>query len=281
MSPDAAPIQETSPLAPEKPRITHAEILRMDEGQLMDYITGDLKDAAEGLYGISDTETLLVFLGGSKKHDISRIRTQEGKRVYTKKHPYPKWAEIYEFMGAANNYTENKGPLSAFVSEAADLAYNLALLSKADARHEQEHLDQITQIASILGWRKHSDPQDPASPLTNRELLRLAAFKYHQRFVDAAGDKSTEEEDSILEKLLEVNTFMDNAEPLVSSPTKEQVGNAFKWGSKFIRKHLQLRYGQVVHEKKMIRKAEKARKKEAKLADVREALDHEANDASA
>ncbi|TXG76479.1 hypothetical protein E6Q11_04425 [Candidatus Dojkabacteria bacterium] len=244
MSPASAPLSEQSPLVPERPHVSHADIVKMNESKLLAYVTGELREAEIRMYGENDAEAKIIFLGGGKKHNISKAKTWDGVPIYKKTPEFAKWSEVYEFMGAANRYTDGKGSLGEFVSEAADLVYNFAFLTKADTyEHAPDYLEIIEQIASTLGW-------------TSREALLVAAVKYHQRFIHAKG-KDPDEEDRLMDRLLAVDTFIEGAKPLVTSPSKQQVSKAFNLGTRLIRSHLKPRYHQIRDQKKAIKKAER------------------------
>lgn len=232
-SPSSAPIpREASASAPERAHMSHADLVKLNESKLFSYITEDLLSCEVEKYGTNDAEAKVIFLGGGLTHNIGKATTYEGVPIYAETPAYAKWSEMYEFMGAANRYTDSKGTLGEFVSEAADVVYNLAVLSKIDNyEHAPVYTELIGMVASTLGW-------------TPREALLVAAAKYHQRFVHA-GEKDSVGEDKLMETLLSSNLFLDNEKPIIASPTKDQVSNAFDLGTSLLNAYLIPRYHQI------------------------------------
>lgn len=126
--------------------------------------------------------------------------------------------------------------LAEFVSEAADVVYNLAVLSKIDNfEHASDYTELIGLVASTLGR-------------THREALLVAAAKYHQRFVHV-GEKDSVKEDELMDALLRTNPFLENQKPTITSPTKDQVSNAFDLGTNLLNSYLIPRYHQIRFQK--------------------------------
>lgn len=233
---------------PEAAHVDHKDLIKMNETQLLNYLTEDLLNAETKLYGKNDAEAKIIFLGGGPTHDISKATTFEGTPIYKETPDFAKWSEMYEFMGAANRYTDDKGSLSEFVSEAADVIYNLAVLSKIDTyEHAYDYTEMIERVAVTLGW-------------TPKEALLVAATKYHQRFVHS-GEKDSVAEDDLMERLLEKDILFENTEPLVTSPSKKQVSNAFNLGTTLLNAYLIPRYHQIRDQKLEIVNKTKTSKK--------------------
>lgn len=247
MSPTSAPVnQEPSPLAPENP---YERILQMDEQQLFDYLRREIAQGEFKLYGETDVEAKLAFAGGSLADDISQLTTFhggpfEGRTIYATPPEFAKDSEAVEFITMAGRVTNEDGDIVDLVSEAADLFYNYAYLAEHDKdqgpkgkvhKHAPDYIHLMSQVAGALGWE----------PLP---ALRVAAMKYHRRFIDKE-KKDPKGEKEMMRELL-YGTQLKPA--LIPVPTLRQVNTARGIVSSITKTTLHHRYLEVIEQKRLI-----------------------------
>lgn len=242
-SPDSTPQHiggDEIPRTPEAPQTTLRDLLEMDGDQLFNYIRFDVAKAEEEMYGSTDVEAKLIFLGGTRTRYISEVKTVEGESIYKTQPEFSKISETEEYLGVANQVIHEGGDIAEFMSEAADLFYNYTRLYELEAKSKHkgapDYIHIMSQIAGSLGWDK-------------KQALLLAGFKYHRRLVEAK-EKDPKGEKKLMEALL-ADPFSSEQISHVSTPTFRQIDDSRKIVEDAKMNILEMRYAQIVAEKKL------------------------------
>lgn len=192
------------------PRYSYGDIVGLPPRKMIDYITGDLLEIENHNFTQGNTAFhKLAFLIGGRDRDVSKVEGPNGESVYRGDPEKLVFPEILEFLAAVNFHQRKKPDMPGVLSEAADIVFNLIMLTKLDRPRAAVYQEALARFTNALGY-------------TPKEALVLTTIKYHARYVEHQR-KNPQAEDELIDDLLR---DVPGRAHIISTPTDRQLKEA-------------------------------------------------------